>query len=68
MQNGASSYDISVHDASNNNIIADENFTNTNLDISNLPVDNAIIEFQLRSNGGLLNNATILSGIIMKFT
>lgn len=69
---GATSYDVRLMDVTNSNTIADENFTNTNLELhdltlSNLPSNIATIEIQLQSNGGLLNNAANIKGIIIKF-
>lgn len=72
MNNGANSYDIRIEDITNSEIISDENFTNTDLELhdltlNNLPNNISIIEIQLQSNGGLVNNDANIKGIIIKF-
>lgn len=52
------SYDIKIYDATNNNTIAESNFSNNNLTnnnmgtLTNLPSTESIIEVQAKKNGG----------------
>lgn len=56
--NGITSYDIRIYDATNNQIISETNFSNNLLEIntisnlSNLPSTESIIEIQTKKNGG----------------
>lgn len=72
MQPGATSYDVRVIDVTNSNTIAEHNYNNTSIElkeltISNIPTDISRIDFQLKRNGGLVNNAAIIKKIIIVF-
>jgi hypothetical protein len=76
MDVGITSYDIRVRDATNNNVMATANFTNTVFTIndlgtiSNVPTGEIAIEMDVRRNGGnntlnvYINNAILYLGII----
>jgi len=61
MDNKADSYDVRVYDITNDNIIAEKNFTNTSMEIndlgtlSNLPTNDAIFEVQVKINASKLS-------------
>ena len=73
MNPGATSYDVRVYDQTNDEVLAEDNFTNTTIalhdmgTLSNVPSNDSLINIQINRNGGLLNNAAFLNTVIFNF-
>ena len=71
IDDGATSYDVKIYDDTNDNTIAEKNFTNTTEELqnmgtlSNIPTNIANIEVQLKKNGGNKSNKAYLDYVTL---